>query len=368
MGLGAGDGEFAWQLRTLGDRPKGILDAELLADAGAEPGSEQGVTAERVEVVVDTDPLQAEQLAEEGTQLCFMGVARPSAAHGGHVLRPPSFAGVGVSGHPHMITVLGDHIPPDIRSAVQGGLHGWHRLQRFQAAMPFPSLHSAAEHLGIHQNTLVTQFQRLEKDIGGQLFHRTVFGRPQQPTERGRALLHALEQDEIKTLMTQSIQPDWTTARPEPEVVKQAAANASQRRNPGPPKPYNTIAVDRIRITRPVRIALQALLDSVGEDIYGLKLRRRTRLDYGSIYPLLARLTKAGWLTARWEDETSWRARNPPGQKHRPRRRYYRLTPEGQRAALHELKPDDPAAPSGETHRRKRRKRKTGETDPTQDR
>jgi DNA-binding PadR family transcriptional regulator len=274
----------------------------------------------------------------------------------------------GVHSNPHMVAVLGDHIPQDIRSAVQGGLHGWHRLQRFQAAMPFPSLQAAATHLSAHQNTLVTQFQRLERDIGGQLFHRTAFGRPQHPTQRGLALLHALEQDEIKTLMDQAIQPSWAASRPEPEVVAQATANAAQRQNPGPLTPYNTITVDRIRITRPVRIALQALLDNAGDDLYGLELRRRTRLDYGTIYPLLARLTKAGWLTARWEDEQLWRARNPPGPKHRPRRCHYRLTPEGQRAALHELKPDDPTAPSGEIHRRKRRKRRTGETEPAKSR
>jgi hypothetical protein len=40
---------------------------------------------------------------------------------------------------------------------IHDGLHGWHGLQRFQAAMPFPNLTAAGEYRGIHPSTLVTQ-------------------------------------------------------------------------------------------------------------------------------------------------------------------------------------------------------------------
>jgi hypothetical protein len=111
--------------------------------------------------------------------------------------RPP-----GVHSHPEMISALGNHIPPDIRRAAEGKLHGWHRLHRFQAAMAFPTIKQAARHLGAHPSALISQFQRLERDIGAVLYHRAAPGQPMHPTERGTALLHALNQPEVKALAT----------------------------------------------------------------------------------------------------------------------------------------------------------------------
>ncbi len=62
--------------------------------------------------------------------------------------------------------------PQEIRRAVEGGLWGWQRLHRFQQAMAFPTIEEAADHLGAHRSTLVRQVQRLERDIGAQLYHR----------------------------------------------------------------------------------------------------------------------------------------------------------------------------------------------------
>jgi hypothetical protein len=45
--------------------------------------------------------------------------------------------------------------------------YAWQRLNRFAAAIGYQTLSEAAEHLGITQSTLVTQINRLERDIGG---------------------------------------------------------------------------------------------------------------------------------------------------------------------------------------------------------
>lgn len=59
---------------------------------------------------------------------------------------------------------------------------------------------------------------------------------------------------------------------------------------------------------------------------WGMKLSAELDLRSGTIYPLLARLEKAGWLESRWEDVD-------PAEAERPRRRLYRLTGQGQRVA-----------------------------------
>lgn len=60
-----------------------------------------------------------------------------------------------------------------------------------------------------------------------------------------------------------------------------------------------------------------------GYDI-GLLIEQRSggalHFNVGSLYPLLYRLEKRGWMRGRWVEK--------PGQR---RRRYYRLTPQGKR-------------------------------------
>lgn len=67
----------------------------------------------------------------------------------------------------------------------------------------------------------------------------------------------------------------------------------------------------------------------VDEDRYGFDLVRRLGevdglvTSEGTIYPLLSRLRRDGWVTTRWaESETG------------PPRRYYAITPAGRRALL----------------------------------
>jgi PadR family transcriptional regulator, regulatory protein PadR len=84
-----------------------------------------------------------------------------------------------------------------------------------------------------------------------------------------------------------------------------------------------------LRITLQTRLVLKALVG--GRELYGLDLCDRTRLPSGTIYPILARLERARWVESFWEDPEKHEA------EHRPRRRYYRLTPGGRQLALDAL-------------------------------
>ncbi|MET9683335.1 TniQ family protein [Streptomyces coeruleorubidus] len=246
-------------------------------------------------------------------------------------LRPP-----GVHSRTIMTAKIDTSLPRDVRSAVEGTLHGWLRLHRFQIAMHFPSLDSAARHLMTEPNALVTQFQRLERDIGTHLFARAAFGRPQQPTPRGRRLLRHLETDRIQALMTASLPHDHAPAPPDDHVLEAAHAKFQTRRNPGPPTPFDDISVERIRVTKPTLVLLRDLLARPQQKFYGAEVIARTGLDPGTVYPKLKRLERAGWLTSRLEDDVTWMNRATPGRGPGKRRTFYTLTAEGHRAARHE--------------------------------
>lgn len=113
----------------------------------------------------------------------------------------------GVTSHPQLITRLDPTFPPDVRAAVDGVRHGWLRLHRFQQAMAHPSLNTAAAHTGVHISALITQLHRLEADVGTLLFYRGTPSRPMRPTERGAALLDALAQPHIQTLLHEHAKP-----------------------------------------------------------------------------------------------------------------------------------------------------------------
>lgn len=58
----------------------------------------------------------------------------------------------------------------------------------------------------------------------------------------------------------------------------------------------------------------------------GADIAKLTRLATGTLYPILLRLEKAGWLLSRWEVAD-------PRELGRPRKRFYTVTGEGVRAA-----------------------------------
>jgi len=87
--------------------------------------------------------------------------------------------------------------------------------------------------------------------------------------------------------------------------------------------------MDEIRITLQVLRVLDALLEGGDDERYGFELSKITGLKSGTLYPILARLEAAGWLSSGWE--------NPDDSTGRPRRRYYRLTGVGAEAARRHL-------------------------------
>jgi DNA-binding PadR family transcriptional regulator len=73
------------------------------------------------------------------------------------------------------------------------------------------------------------------------------------------------------------------------------------------------------RITEPTLRVLMTMLTNPGEEYYGLEIARKTDLKTGTLYPILARLETAGWLTSGWEEVG-------PATVGRRLRRYYKLT------------------------------------------
>lgn len=76
------------------------------------------------------------------------------------------------------------------------------------------------------------------------------------------------------------------------------------------------------RMTLPTQLVLRAMIADPTREMYGLEIAQVAELASGTIHPILARLENCGWLESRWEDLD-------PHQAGRPRRRYYRLTPDG---------------------------------------
>lgn len=84
------------------------------------------------------------------------------------------------------------------------------------------------------------------------------------------------------------------------------------------------------QMTVPTLAVLSAMLSAEDADWYGLELSARAGFKPGTIYPILDRLLRAGWLERRWEAVD-------PSLEGRPRRRLYRLSgvgAPGARAAL----------------------------------
>jgi PadR family transcriptional regulator PadR len=85
-----------------------------------------------------------------------------------------------------------------------------------------------------------------------------------------------------------------------------------------------------VRVTAAVSKVLAAFLEDPEADRYGLELMRVSGHPSGTLYPILLRLQKAGWVETHWEEID-------PVAAGRPARRYYRLTPDGQALAHTEV-------------------------------
>jgi|SRR5580693_9222731 DNA-binding PadR family transcriptional regulator len=85
----------------------------------------------------------------------------------------------------------------------------------------------------------------------------------------------------------------------------------------------------RLRISHQTLDILAALLARPSQWHYGYAISRQTSIPSGTLYPILMRLDKSGWLETRWEDAPT--AGRPP-------RHLYRLTGNGREWAREELR------------------------------
>jgi PadR family transcriptional regulator, regulatory protein PadR len=76
------------------------------------------------------------------------------------------------------------------------------------------------------------------------------------------------------------------------------------------------------RITPATLDVLQCLLAE--DSVWGLQVIKLTQRPAGSVYPILERLERSGWVGSEWEDDPA---------RSGPRRRLYSLTADGSVAA-----------------------------------
>ena len=81
-----------------------------------------------------------------------------------------------------------------------------------------------------------------------------------------------------------------------------------------------------IRLTRPMLKVLHYFLEKPREKRSGTEISKAISVNSGTLYPILARFERAGWLASEWEQVD-------PQTAGRPRRRFYQLTGVGQRTA-----------------------------------
>ncbi len=86
----------------------------------------------------------------------------------------------------------------------------------------------------------------------------------------------------------------------------------------------------RRRMTIPIQLVLQVLLDDPEHERSGAEIAAASGLRSGTVHPVLARLEGMGWVQSWWEDIDARRSG-------RPARRCYQLSAEGAPRARHVL-------------------------------
>ncbi|MEO8527863.1 MAG: PadR family transcriptional regulator [Pseudolysinimonas sp.] len=82
--------------------------------------------------------------------------------------------------------------------------------------------------------------------------------------------------------------------------------------------------MDPLSRVTPATVDVLAALQDSHDPIWGLAIIKSSGHPAGSVYPILDRLERSGWVTSAWADEPD---------RAGPRRRYYELTADGARAA-----------------------------------
>jgi PadR family transcriptional regulator PadR len=80
------------------------------------------------------------------------------------------------------------------------------------------------------------------------------------------------------------------------------------------------------RLTAQTFKVLGVLMSRAQNETSGAEVARETKLASGTLYPILLRLEKAGWVESHWEI-------GDPRELGRPRRRFYQITGEGAKGA-----------------------------------
>lgn len=84
------------------------------------------------------------------------------------------------------------------------------------------------------------------------------------------------------------------------------------------------MGAETVRMTTATLAVLDVLAAAGLDDaVYGLRICEQAGLGSGTVYPILDRLERVGWITGAWESE------QPSG---RPRRKTYHLTGDGEAA------------------------------------
>jgi len=90
-----------------------------------------------------------------------------------------------------------------------------------------------------------------------------------------------------------------------------------------------------IRLTGPTLKVIGQMLSAPMDGLSGAEISKATGISSGTLYPILFRLERAGWLNSEWEE-------GDPSNMGRPRKRLYQLTSSGaekSKMAFHDLAP-----------------------------
>lgn len=86
------------------------------------------------------------------------------------------------------------------------------------------------------------------------------------------------------------------------------------------------MSIKNPQLTSQTLKVLMALMNNLCNELSGAEIGKLTKLQTGTLYPILLRLEQAGWLESRWEIEA-------PEFLGRPRRRFYHVTTLGAQQA-----------------------------------